>query len=74
MNINKRTNYPTTNQNIEHEILKLINKKEKCLYGDIIKEMKLSYTTGQKVIYSLLHKGKIEFIHSEIKLTESTKK
>ena len=41
----------------EKDILKLLEEKEKCVYGDIIKDLKLSARRGQKLIYSLISKG-----------------
>nr|WP_321486692.1 hypothetical protein [uncultured Draconibacterium sp.] len=41
----------------EKDILKLLEEKEKCVYGDIIKDLKLSDRRGQKLIYSLINKG-----------------
>ena len=41
----------------EKDILKLLEEKEKCVYGDIIKDLKLSARRGQKLIYFLINKG-----------------
>ncbi|WP_319499431.1 hypothetical protein [uncultured Draconibacterium sp.] len=41
----------------EKDILKLLEEKEKCVYGDIIKDLKLSARKGQELIYSLINKG-----------------
>nr|WP_319569480.1 hypothetical protein [uncultured Draconibacterium sp.] len=41
----------------EKDILKLLEEKEKYVYGDIIKDLKLSARRGQKLIYSLINKG-----------------
>lgn len=44
----------------EKDILMYLDKKGKCIYGEIIKELKLSATRGQEAIYSLLNKGLIK--------------
>jgi hypothetical protein len=41
----------------EREILLLLKKKEKCLYGNIFKELNLSYSKGAELIFSLVKKG-----------------
>ena len=41
----------------EKDILKLLEEKEECVYGDIIKDLKLSARKGQELIYSLINKG-----------------
>lgn len=45
----------------EKEILKLLNVKGVCLYGDIIKQLAISATEGQRIIFSLLKRGLIRF-------------
>ncbi len=49
----------TKNEN-EKKVLELLKEKGKYLYGDIIKDLNLSYNKGQEVIYSLISKGLIE--------------
>jgi len=46
----------------EREILFLLKRKEKCIYGNIIKELKLPYSKGQTLIFSLFSKGYIKYI------------
>ena len=45
----------------EKEILKLLKVKGECLYGDIIKQLAISATEGQRIIFSLLKRGLIRF-------------
>lgn len=44
----------------EKEILLFLKRNGKCIYGDIIKELKISGRRGQESIYSLLKKGLIK--------------
>jgi len=44
------------------DILILLNEKEKYVYGDIIKDLKLSARRGQELISSLLNKGLVKRI------------
>lgn len=44
----------------EREILLLIKKKGKCLYGNIFRELNLSQTKGAAAILSLTNKGYIK--------------
>ena len=44
----------------EKAVLKLLQKKETCIYGDIIKELKISVQLGQQTIFSLINKGMIK--------------
>lgn len=46
----------------EKDILELLNEKEQCVYGDIIKELKLSARRGQESIYSLMNKGFVKHV------------
>ncbi|KJF42733.1 MULTISPECIES: hypothetical protein [Draconibacterium] len=46
----------------EKDILILLNEKEKYVYGDIIKDLKLSARRGQELISSLLNKGLVKRI------------
>ena len=58
----KTINIQEINNEFEKDILKLLNEKEKCVYGDIIKELKLSARKGQESIYSLINKGFVKHI------------
>ncbi|PKP09025.1 MAG: hypothetical protein CVU09_13245 [Bacteroidetes bacterium HGW-Bacteroidetes-4] len=44
----------------EKQILHLLNEKEKCHVGEIVKELSLSAIKGPQVIGSLLEKGFIK--------------
>ncbi|MDX8341054.1 hypothetical protein SLH46_17780 [Draconibacterium sp. IB214405] len=46
----------------EKDILKLLEEKEKYVYGDIIKDLKLSATKGQESILSLIKRGFIKHV------------
>jgi DNA-binding MarR family transcriptional regulator len=46
----------------EKDILMLLKKRGKCLYGEIIKELRISGTNGQEAIFSLIKKGLIKRI------------
>ncbi len=41
----------------EKDILLFLREKGTCVYGDIMKELKISASRGQEAIYSLLTKG-----------------
>ena len=43
----------------ELQVLLLLEKKGKCLYGNILKELKIAYTKGAEIILSLTNKGYI---------------
>ncbi len=45
----------------ELRILKLLKVKGACLYGDIFKELSLSSSEGQQIIFSLLSRGLIRY-------------
>jgi len=45
----------------EKEILKLVKAKGSCLYGDIFKQLSISTTEGQQIIFSLLSRGLIKY-------------
>ncbi len=45
----------------EREILKLLKARGACLYGDIFKQLGISSTEGQHLIFSLLSKGLIKY-------------
>lgn len=44
---------------LEKKILNLLNEKGECLYGEIIKELRISSSKGQEAIFSLLKQGLI---------------
>uniref|UniRef100_UPI0032170D1B hypothetical protein n=1 Tax=uncultured Draconibacterium sp. TaxID=1573823 RepID=UPI0032170D1B len=44
----------------EKDILMYLNRKGNCIYGEIIKNLKLPNSRGQEAIYSLLSKGLIK--------------
>ncbi|MFV0592159.1 MAG: winged helix-turn-helix transcriptional regulator [Draconibacterium sp.] len=44
----------------EKDILNFLKTNGKCVYGDIIKELKISATKGQEAIFSLINKGFIK--------------
>ena len=61
--MNKKTiDIQEINNQFEKDILELLNEKEKCVYGDIIKELKLSAQRGQQSISSLLNKGLVKHV------------
>jgi len=41
----------------EQAVLTLLEQKKECVYGDIIKELRISTSLGQQAIYSLIKKG-----------------
>jgi hypothetical protein len=45
----------------EREILKLLKTRGTCLYGDIFKELSISSSEGQQIIFSLLSRGLIKY-------------
>ena len=45
--------------NHEKEILLLLQRKGKCLYGEILKELTLSVLEGQKIVFNLQQSGLI---------------
>lgn len=45
----------------EREILKLLETKGTCLYGDIFKQLSISSSEGQHIIFSLLSRGLIKY-------------
>lgn len=45
----------------EKEVLKLLNARGKCLYGNIFKELAISSREGQHIIFSLLSRGLIKY-------------
>jgi len=45
----------------EKEILKLLKVRGECLYGEIIKQLAISATEGQRIIFSMLKRGLIRF-------------
>jgi DNA-binding MarR family transcriptional regulator len=44
----------------EKDILLFLKENGKCVYGDIIKELKISGRRGQEAIFSLLKKGLVK--------------
>ncbi|MCW3786467.1 hypothetical protein [Plebeiibacterium sediminum] len=44
----------------EEKVIELLEEKGQYLYGHIIKDLHLSYTKGQQIIFSLISKGIIE--------------
>ncbi|QIA08974.1 hypothetical protein [Draconibacterium halophilum] len=50
------------NNQFEKDILKLLDEKEKCVYGDIIKDLKVSARRGQEAIFSLIDKGFVKHV------------
>ncbi|MBN2166140.1 MAG: hypothetical protein JW717_07690 [Marinilabiliaceae bacterium] len=44
----------------EKKILLLLKKKNRCLYGNIFKELNISQTKGAETILSLTNKGYIK--------------
>lgn len=47
----------------EKDILMLLKRKGKYVYGDIIKDLRLPTTKGQKSIYSLIKQGLIKHVN-----------
>jgi len=45
----------------EQEILKLLQTRGTCLYGNIFKQLSISSTEGQHLIFSLLSRGLIKY-------------
>jgi hypothetical protein len=45
----------------EKEILKLLNAKGSCLYGNVFKQLSISTSEGQRLVFSLLSRGLIKF-------------
>ena len=58
----------------EKEVVKLLQNKGKCLYGDILKELEISATRGQSLIYNLIargiiaHKNSTSYLHLNVNL------
>lgn len=58
----KRTVYLEEIKNpTEKEVLRLLNDRGKCLYGNIFKELAISSREGQHIIFSLLSRGLIKY-------------
>ncbi len=70
--MSKKENLTKEVSPLEHEVITLIKEKEECRYGDVIKELRLSYSKGQETIYSLVSKGLIQFIGRSSKLKLAT--
>lgn len=45
----------------ERDILKLLKANGACLYGDIFRQLSISSTEGQHIIFSLLSRGLIRY-------------
>ncbi|WP_163709615.1 hypothetical protein [Mangrovibacterium lignilyticum] len=43
----------TVTDEVEREIIKLVHKKGKCMMGDILMHLKLSYQKGKQYVSSL---------------------
>ena len=52
----------------EKAVLALLQQKKACIYGDIIKELKISTRMGQQTIYSLISKGIVKHKQRSSKL------
>lgn len=59
MNQKDRIDNQKIEDSLEKDVLMYLDRKGKCIYGEIIKNLKLPNTKGQEVIYSLLNKGLI---------------
>ena len=46
---------------VEREILKLLEERKKCLYGNILKELALPVKKGQSIIMPMLSRGLIRY-------------
>lgn len=59
----------------EKRIIAFLKNKKKCIYGEIIRELKLPTQRGQEAIYSLLNKGVVQHINksSYIELSAEVK-
>ena len=44
----------------EQEVLLLLEKMDKCLYGNIFKELKMSQSKGAEIVLSLKNKGYVK--------------
>jgi len=62
MDKNKQLDLNELKEPIEREVILYINKNGLCAYGEIIRNLKLSYSKGQEVIGLLASKGYIKFI------------
>ena len=60
MNDKKEVDISRVNNPYEKDVLTFLSRNGKCIYGDIIKELKISASKGQEAIYSLLSKGFIK--------------
>ena len=60
MNDKKKVDISRVNNPYEKDVLTFLSRNGKCIYGDIIKELKISASKGQEAIYSLLNKGCIK--------------
>ncbi|MFV0269154.1 MAG: hypothetical protein ACK5HT_18675 [Draconibacterium sp.] len=60
MNDKKEVDISRVNNPYEKDVLTFLSRNGKCIYGDIIKELRISASKGQEAIYSLLNKGFIK--------------
>ncbi|MCE4566858.1 hypothetical protein INQ51_21225 [Maribellus sp. CM-23] len=60
MNDKKEVDISRVNNPYEKDVLTFLSRNGKCIYGDIIKELRISASKGQEAIYSLLGKGFIK--------------
>jgi DNA-binding MarR family transcriptional regulator len=51
---------------LERDILKLLSEHGECMYGEIIKKLKISSSKGQTAIFSLLKQGLIHVDKSSL--------
>lgn len=56
----KEVDINRVNNPYEKDILSFLDTNGKCIYGEIIKELRISATKGQEAIYSLISKGFIK--------------
>lgn len=75
MDENKNINFRKLENTFEKKIVTFLNKKGKCIYGEIFRELKIPTTRGQEAIYSLINKGVVKHIErsSYLELTQKIK-
>ncbi len=72
--MNRKTSTEKLQSNIrninteEEKVIELLEEKGQYLYGHIIKDLHLSYTKGQEIIFSLISKGIIEHCNKSSRL------
>ena len=59
MNIKDKIDIDKIKDSPEKDVLMYLDQEGKCIYGEIIRNLKLSTTRGQEAIYSLMNKGLI---------------